>query len=202
MKRHSFSIFLILTILGLGWIIDSPVASAQPPSTIIHAAVGNVVTRGLGSGKNFSLAACTSPAPSTVGCEIWTNKPPRDAVRLWCLAPTSSAVAVTVTYNANAPRAPIPPTTLTVSCRSPKVKNVLTPGTKLTKVLTKTPYSVTGCTTNVFGTACTYDGGTITKVCSLAATANQLPVTVTATVALAGPTAINGKMIDLHFTCT
>jgi hypothetical protein len=201
MKRHPFSIFVILAVLGLGWVIGSPVASAQP-RTIIDATVGHVITRGLGNGKNFSLATCTSSAPSTVGCDIWTNKPPRDAVRLWCLTPTSSGVTVTVTYNANVPRAAIPPTVLTVTCRSAKVPNVATPGTELTNVLSKAPYSVTGCTTNVFGTTCTYTGGTITKVCSLAATANTLPITVTATVTLAGPTAINGKTIDVYFTCT
>ncbi len=125
-------------------------------------------------------------------------------MRVWCLAPTSpSGVHETVAYMADSPKAAIAPTVLTVFCKGPRATHVVTPGERTsTALIANAPtYAVTHCSTDVFGTDCTYSGESITKVCSLAASANTLPVMVTATVTLAGSPVISGKTIQVPFEC-
>jgi len=170
----------------------------------MHSAVGHTFVRSLGPGKTFGLASCTSAAPATAPCAISDGRPPEDSVRIWCLAPTApGGVHETVSYLADSPKAAIAPTTLTVFCRGPRAAHVVTPGYKTsTALIANAPsYTVGSCSTDVFGTDCTYAGESITKVCSLAASANSLPVMVTATVTLEGSAAINGKTIEVPFEC-
>ncbi len=125
-------------------------------------------------------------------------------MRVWCLAPTApGGVQETVSYVADSPKSAIPPTTLTVFCKAPRAAHVGTPGqlTSTALIANAPTYAVTGCTTDVFGTDCTYSGESITKVCKLEASANTLPAMVTATVKLAGSPAITGKTIEIPFEC-
>ena len=108
-----------------------------------------------------------------------------------------------MTYLADSPKAAIAPTTLTVFCKGPRAAHVVTPGYKTsTALIANAPsYTVAACHTDVFGTDCTYAGESITRVCSLAASANALPVMVTATVTLRGSAVISGKTIEIPFQC-
>ena len=204
MRQRSLSILAALAVTSLAWVVTSPVASAGTVGTKIHSAVGHTVIRGLGPGKTFGIASCTSAAPTTAPCAISDSRPPEDSVRLWCLAPTApGGVQETVTYLADSPKAAIAPTTLTVFCKGPRPAHVVTPGYKTsTALIANAPsYTVTGCSTDVFGTDCTYAGESITKVCSLAVSANTLPIMATATVTLEGSPAISGKTIEVPFEC-
>jgi len=203
-RRRSLYMLAALAVTGLAWVVTSPMASARTVSTTIHSAVGHSFVRGLGPGKTFGLASCTSAAPASAPCEISDGRPPEDSVRIWCLAPTAPGGAhETVSYLADSPKAAIAPTVLTVFCKGPRAAHVVTPGYKTsTALIANAPsYTVAGCTTDVFGTDCTYAGESITKVCSLAASANTLPVMVTATVTLQGPSVISGKTVEVPFEC-
>ena len=203
-RRRSLHMLAAVAVTGLAWVVTSPIASAQTVSTNIHTAVGHTVIKGLGSGKTFGLASCTSSAPTIAPCAISDARPPLDSVRVWCLAPTApGGVHETVTYTADSPKAAIPATTLTTFCRGPRAAHIVTPGqvTSTALIANAPTYAVTSCSTDVFGTACTYSGESITKVCSLAASVNALPVMVTATVTLAGSPVITGKQIHIPFEC-
>ena len=201
MKRRISIGLLAVVAVGLSWVAVSPNASAHGATTTIHATVGKTVIRGVGNNATFAVASCTSSSSSAVPCTVWSTAPPHDSVRVWCLAPGTATL--TVTYKPNPPQPPEPSTTLNVTCRSARTLNVSTPGYKVSNVLNSSApkYSVQNCSTNVLGTACTFNGEAVTKACTLAASLNALPVTVTATVTLNGDPVIQGKQIVQHFKC-
>ena len=200
-KRHIAIGLLAVVAVGLSWVAVSPSASAKGASTTIHSMVGKTVIRGVGSNATFAVASCTSSAPIAVPCTVWSTAPPHDSVRLWCLAPGSATL--TVAYKPNPPQPAEPSTTLSVTCKGARTSNVSTPGYKVANILNSSApkYSVRSCSTNVLGTACSFNGEAITKACTLAASLNTLPVTVTATVTLNGDPVIQGKQIVEHFNC-
>jgi hypothetical protein len=203
-KRYSLGMLAAVAITGLSLVATSPGAFAKGPSTTINSVVGRTVIRGLGAGATFAEGSCTSSDAAVAPCQIWNNLPPKDSVRVWCLAPTALAgVTETITYVADSPRVAIPNTTLTVHCKAARVPQVPTPGVKTgTPLAANAPnFTVRSCTTDILGTACTFAGETINKTCTLTASLNTLPVEVTATVTLNGPAAINGKTIDVSFEC-
>jgi hypothetical protein len=199
-KRYVLGIFAVVALAGGSLAFTGAAAYAQ--STTVSSVVGHAPKVKLGFGPTFVPASCSSASPSTVACGLLATKRPQDAVQLWCLSATPpTGVAVTVDY-ATAPGAngPVSPTTLTVNCALAAVKAVTTPGYLNTKPLTG-PFSVTGCSVNVFGANCTYGGKTLSEDCPLQVTANVLPVFVTATVTLGGAPPINGKTVDVFFIC-
>lgn len=204
MRQRSLCVLGAVAVAGLALMVTTPSAFARTPtSPSIHSTIGHSATRVLGNGKTFSLASCVSSSPSSVPCEI-SQSPVQHFIRVWCLTGTAPAgVGVTVSYLANTPRTAIPPTTVTVHCKVPPVGGISTPGSKTTTALSASApkFTVVGCSTDVVGTACTYAGETITKVCTLAAYSNTLPVTVTATVKLAGSAVITGRTIQVPFEC-
>ncbi len=205
MRRRSLCILAAVAVTGLTWAATIPAASAQTLGTKINTSVGHNVIRGLGSGATFSIASCNSSAPSTVACDVWDTNliAPRNAIRVWCLAPTAvGGDTLTVSYQANGPRAPVPSTTITVNCRAPRTTKVLTPGwAVVTPMVGAAPYAIVNCTTAIVGAVCQYTSSTITEVCSLSAYANTLPVSGTANVTIDGPSVINGKTLVYPYEC-
>ena len=204
MKTFSRGILAAVAIVGVAW-LAVPAASAHSAGPKISTKVGHSVIRGVGPGGTFAIASCDSSAPSTVGCDIWKTSAitPRNSVRVWCLAPTSSSgIPLTVSYKSDDPSGAISPTTLTVKCKAPGVTKIPTPNYQVIDPLVgKAPFSVTGCSTDTIGTTCSHNGTSIKEVCEIDAFANTLPVTVDATVSLGGADAINGKTITFPFEC-
>ena len=192
---------MVLALAGFASVAASEPAVAGGVRTTVNSVVGHSKKVVLGVGPTFGVASCASASPSVVGCGTLPARHPVDVVQLWCLAPTSpSGVAVTVDFVANGLNAALPPATLTVNCAAAPVPTLLVPGIKVSQPLTGAS-AVTSCTTNVVGATCTYSGKTITRICTVAVTLNTLPITVTATVTVDGPAAINGQTLVYYYRC-
>ena len=199
-KRHSLSILMALTISGMAAGIAVPAASALtvPTTTTVNQVVGHSTDVKLGKNKPYSVSTCTSASAATVTCQVLSG--PAQKVQIWCLESTLSAVHVTVTYVPVGAAQPLPPTTLLVNCAAAPIKTF-----KVLNSSTRSPLqsisSVSGCSTNVFGTFCSYQGKVVTLACTLAVTGNALPILVDATVTVTGVPAVNNKTTDIFFKC-
>jgi len=190
-----------VAVAGLAWAGASQIASAQIVGTTVNLGVGHSTKVQLGSGASFAVASCTSAAPSTVACGLEANKHGADDVQIWCLGPTGvGGDSATVAYLANGINLPFPSTTLTVNCAAAPVPNIRVGSSRVSQGLQRAT-GVTACTTNVAGAPCTFSGNRITRACQPQVALNTLPILVTATVTLSGASVINGKTVDVYFTC-
>ena len=200
--RKFLSAFAGTVVVCAGIAVAAPlVASAQTVGTTVNLTVGQSTRVALGKGVEFDVATCTSASPNTVACDTIPGAHAKPAVQFWCLGPTGvGGVTATVAYVPDGANAALPSTALTVNCSPAAVRTVHVGHFNISSALHHIT-AVTGCTSDVVGAACTYSGTMITKACTLAVTANTLPVLVTATVTVAGDPAINGKTVDVYFTC-
>jgi hypothetical protein len=187
--------------IGIALLIPSVASATSITGTTLNGTVGKFMTVPMGSGPPFDVASCSSASPSVVACGQLNGKAAAAEVRMWCLAPTAvGGVAVTVNYLPNGLNAPIPSTVLTVNCAAAKVKSIAV-GNSHTMVPLVGISSVASCNSNTVGAGCTFAKKTISESCGLAVTLNTLPVLVTATVVVNGPSVINGKTVLVYFVC-
>ncbi|MDE3086465.1 MAG: hypothetical protein KGJ77_06835 [Acidobacteriota bacterium] len=204
------SVLATITMAGLIGLAGQA-AGAQPTSKAgpkVTTFVGRYVVRGLGKGKNFSLASCTSD--STVACQVDPNHNPRNAAELWCLSPTAPSSNVTAAYNPTGNRPAINPSTLAVTCKTPKTLNVTMvngqgvasfPAVKGHNVPSFTMNS-TCSTTLPLGVSCTTSGEAVFISCQVNVYFYGLPASGTATVTInSGPSVIDGQSITFPFQC-
>lgn len=204
MKRNSLIASMALVIAAFAFVATVPAASAltTPANTTINSVVGHTLRVRLGRGAPYAVADCSSASATVVACG---TDSPADLVQVWCLAPTAlGGAAVTINYLPFGSEAPIPSTILTVNCAAASVRTIDVLTAKTSRVITgpeNGTYVVASCTTDTVGASCTYSGESITESCTLAVTANVLPVTVAATVTVDGASPIEGQEITDYFTC-
>jgi hypothetical protein len=209
-KRFGLSVLATVTMAGLIGLAGP--AGAQPTSKVgpkITTFVGRYVVRGVGKGANFSLASCSSD--STVACQVDPNSKPRNAAEVWCLSETSPTTSVTASYKPRGTRPAISPSTLTVTCKTPKTIQIKMgngggvanfPAIKGSSVPLYTMNPV--CSTTLpLGVSCTTANETVTISCQLNVYFYGFPAQGEATVTFtSGPSVIDGQSMTLPFECT
>ena len=201
--RRSLGVIAAVAVTGLALAIPSTAAFAAKGTitgTTVDVTVGKFLNVPVGTGPAFSVASCSSANGTQVGCGTLTGRHLSSTVRIWCLQATTSGVAVTVNYLPNGATPAGPPTTLTVNCAAANVKSIHV-GNAHTGVPLSGISSVASCSLNTVGTDCEINNKTITTRCTLGVTSNTLPVLVTGTVTVNGPSAINGKTVLVYFIC-
>jgi hypothetical protein len=200
--RRSLGVVAAVAVTGLAFFVPTTAAFAKGTitGTTVNATVGRYLNVPVGNGPSFDVASCSSANGAQVDCGLLTGKHLLSTVRIWCLEATTTGVAVTVNYLPNGANPPGPPTTLTVNCAAANVKSISV-GNTHTGVPLNGITSVASCSVNTVGTDCEFSNKTITTRCTLTVADYTLPVLVTATVTVNGPSAINGKTVLVYFVC-